>query len=73
IPTRLHLERVLAGLDLTLVHITHDPAAVAAYDHVLWLERGEVVQQGSARPVLRAFETRMKELGASDDLSDLAG
>ncbi|MFG6566212.1 energy-coupling factor ABC transporter ATP-binding protein [Sulfitobacter sp. 1A13679] len=73
IPTRLHLERVLAGLELTLVHITHDPAAVAAYDHVLWLERGEVVQQGSARPVLRAFETRMKELGASDDLSDLAG
>lgn len=73
IPTRLHLERVLAGLDLTLVHITHDPAAVAAYDHILWLERGEVVQQGSARPVLRAFETRMKELGASDDLSDLAG
>ena len=73
IPTRLHLERVLAGLDPTLVHITHDPAAVAEYDHILWLERGEVAQQGSARPVLRNFETRMKELGASDDLSDLAG
>ncbi|UOA33354.1 Biotin transport ATP-binding protein BioM [Sulfitobacter sp. DSM 110093] len=73
IPTRLHLERVLAGLDLTLVHITHDPAAVAGYEHILWLEGGEVAQQGSARPVLRAFETRMKELGASDDLSDLAG
>ena len=73
IPTRLHLERVLAGLDLTLVHITHDPAAVAGYDHILWLEGGEVAQQGSARPVLRNFETRMKELGASDDLSDLAG
>ena len=73
IPTRLHLERVLAGLDLTLVHITHDPAAVAGYDHILWLEGGEVAQQGSARPVLRNFETRMKVLGASDDLSDLAG
>jgi len=73
IPTRLHLERVLAGLDLTLVHITHDPAAVAGYDHVLWLERGEVAQQGAARAVLRSFETRMQELGASDDLSDLAG
>ena len=72
IPTRMHLERVLAGLDLTLVHITHDPAAVASYDHILWLERGEVAQQGATRPVLRSFETRMRELGTSDDLSDLA-
>ncbi|NUH66629.1 ABC transporter ATP-binding protein [Sulfitobacter sp. S0837] len=73
IPTRLHLERVLAGLVLTLVHITHDPAAVADYDHILWLEQGEVAEQGAARPVLRNFETRMRELGARDDLSDLAG
>ena len=58
---------------MTLLHITHDPNAVRAYDRVLWLEEGAVVQDGPAHQVLANFETRMIELGDGDDLSDLAG
>ncbi|MCZ4256360.1 ABC transporter ATP-binding protein [Sulfitobacter sp. G21635-S1] len=73
IPTAMHLSRVLEGLEATLVHITHDPGMVRGYDHVLWLEGGAVMQQGRPQDVLQAFEARMVELGAADDLSDLAG
>lgn len=73
IPTTRQLARVLAGLEVTLIHITHDPAAVRAYDHVLWLEGGAVVRSGAAGEVLQAFEARMAQLGDGDDLSDLAG
>ena len=73
IPTTRQLARMLAGLQVTLLHITHDPNAVRAYDRVLWLEEGAVVQDGPAHQVLANFETRMIELGDGDDLSDLAG
>ena len=73
IPTTRQLARMLAGLQVTLLHITHDPNAVRAYDRVLWLEEGAVVQDGPAHQVLASFETRMIELGDGDDLSDLAG
>lgn len=73
IPTRLHLQRVLAGLDATLIQITHDPKMLAGYDRVLWIDAGKIVQDGDADLVCRAFTTRMMELGQADDLSDLAG
>ena len=73
IPTTRQLERMLAGLDVSILHITHDPAALAAYDRVLWIEAGEVAKDGPASVVLRAFARRMAELGDGDDLSDLAG
>lgn len=73
IPTTLHLQRVLAGLDVTLIQITHDPKMLAGYDRVLWVEGGKIVQDGSADKVCRAFTARMMELGQDDDLSDLAG
>ncbi|APE44707.1 cobalt ABC transporter [Sulfitobacter alexandrii] len=73
IPTSMHLFRVLDDVDATLVQITHDPAMVAGYDHVLWLDAGKVAAQGAPQAVLPVFEARMTELGAGDDLSDLAG
>ncbi|QFT58677.1 Biotin transport ATP-binding protein BioM [Sulfitobacter sp. THAF37] len=73
IPTSMHLSRVLADVDAALIQITHDPAMVAGYDHVLWLDGGTVTAQGAPQEVLSAFEARMTELGAGDDLSDLAG
>ena len=73
IPTTRQLERVLASLDLTIVHITHAPDAVRAYDRVLWIDQGRVLQDGAPLPVLAAFSRRMMEIGDSDDLSDLAG
>ncbi len=73
IPTTRQLQRVLDGLDVTLVLITHDPAVLRGYDRVIWLDQGKVVQDGAATPVLQAFEARMAQIGEGDDLSDLAG
>lgn len=73
IPTTLQLERVLAGLEVTLVHITHSPDALQSYDRVLWIEGGEVLRDGLAAPVLAEFKAQMAQIGAGDDLSDLAG
>jgi biotin transport system ATP-binding protein len=73
IPTTRQLQRVLDGLDVTLVMITHDPAVLARYNRVLWLEKGRVVQDGDARAVLTAFSHKMGQIGDGDDLSDLAG
>ncbi len=73
IPTAMHLTRVLAGAEAVLVHITHDPAMVAGYDHALWLEAGAVQMQGPAQRVAAAYGQAMQERGARDDLTDLAG
>ena len=72
IPTTRQLERVLASLDLTIVHITHSPHAVRDYDRVVWIDEGRVVRDGAPLAVLPAFSRRMMEIGDSDDLSDLA-
>ncbi|NNE50939.1 MAG: ABC transporter ATP-binding protein [Sulfitobacter sp.] len=73
IPTTRQLQRVLAGLDISLVQITHDPHMVQGYDRVIWLEGGTIAAEGPAAPVLAAFSRRMAELGDGDDLTDLAG
>ncbi|MEW9918308.1 energy-coupling factor ABC transporter ATP-binding protein [Marimonas sp. MJW-29] len=73
IPTTRQLERVLAGLDVTLVLITHAPEAVQGYDRVLWIDEGKILRDGAAQPVLAAFTQRMAQIGDGDDLSHLAG
>ncbi len=73
IPTTMHLRRVLDGLDVTLVHITHDPEMVREYDRVVWLERGRVEDDGHPAGVLTRFEARMKQIGDGDDLSHISG
>ncbi|KIN65380.1 ABC transporter, ATPase subunit [Sulfitobacter noctilucae] len=73
IPTTRQLQRILDGLEVTLVMITHDPAMLREYERVIWLEAGAVVQDGAAQPVLAAFEAQMAQIGDGDDLSHLAG
>lgn len=73
IPTAIHLARVLETAEATLVHITHDPRMILDYDHALWLEAGAIEMQGAAADVAPVFEAAMTELGARDDLTDLAG
>lgn len=73
IPTTLQLERVLEGLEVTLVHITHTPDALHAYQRVLWIDGGRVLRDGQAETVLAEFRSQMALIGAGDDLSDLAG
>lgn len=71
LPTRLHLGRVLAGLDQTVVQITHQTEGVQTYDRILWLERGHVAGDGAPGTVLPAFGAEMTRLGADDALADL--
>ena len=73
IPTTLQLRRMLDALNVTLVLITHQPDVVASYDRVLWIDQGRIVLDGPATQVIAAFETRMAQIGAGDDLTDLAG
>ena len=73
IPTAMHLTRVLDAAEAALVHITHDPRTVMGYDHALWIEAGAVVEQGAAPQVAQAYEAAMREVGARDDLADIAG
>lgn len=72
IPTALHLRRILAGLEVTLVVISHDPDVVRGYDRALWLEGGQVAQDGAPDDVLPVFEARMQQIGDGDDLSYIA-
>lgn len=73
LPTQSRLQRRLAGLPQQLITISHDPAAVADVDRVIWLEAGRVVADGAAGPVLADFARAMAERGASDADIDLAG
>lgn len=73
IPTAMHLARVLDATEAALVHITHDPKTVREYDHALWIDAGAVTMQGDAAKVGAAYLDAMRELGARDDLSHLAG
>ena len=73
IPTTLHLRRMLDALEVTLVLITHRPDVLEGYDRVLWIEQGQIVEDGPAEPVIAAFDARMRQIGGEDDLSDLAG
>ncbi|MFT6684363.1 MAG: biotin transport system ATP-binding protein [Loktanella salsilacus] len=73
IVTRMQLGRYLSQIAAVVVHVSHDPASLQDYDHVVWLDAGQIVQQGPAQDVLAAYVTQMTALGAGDDLSDLAG
>lgn len=73
IPTTRQLTRYLDRAPVSLIHVSHDPATLASYDRVLWLDGGLIEMDGPAADVLPAFETRMEQIGGSDDLSVLAG
>jgi biotin transport system ATP-binding protein len=71
LPTTTRLTRKLAALPQRLITISHDPAAVAAAERVIWLEAGRVVGDGPAAEVLAAFTTDMAMRGAHDVDTDL--
>lgn len=72
-PTKMQLTRYLDRYDGQVIHITHDPADIANYDEVIWLEAGRLEAQGTAETVLAAYHKAMLEAGATDDIADLAG
>jgi biotin transport system ATP-binding protein len=73
LPTQGRLTRRLASLPQRLVTISHDPAAVAATDRVLWIEAGRIAADGPPADVLPAFTAEMARIGDRDADTDLAG
>jgi biotin transport system ATP-binding protein len=72
LPTQIRLARRLAALPQRLITITHDPAAVALCDRVLWLDAGEIRADGPPTDTLQAFTAEMAQLGEQDADTDLA-
>lgn len=72
LPAQIRLSRRLAGLDQRVVVISHDPAAVADCDRVIWLEAGALRAEGAPGPVLAEFRAEMARLGA-EDADDVPG
>ena len=71
LPTTTRLTRKLAQLPQRLITISHDPAAVADADRVIWLEGGRVVGDGPAPETLAAFTMDMAMRGGRDADTDL--
>jgi biotin transport system ATP-binding protein len=73
LPAQIRLERRLRGLPQRLIVVSHDPAALAGMDRVLWIEGGRLYRDGPAAPVLAAFSEAMIRAGGTDADTDLAG
>jgi biotin transport system ATP-binding protein len=73
LPTQARLARRLAALPQRTLTISHDPAAVAGCDRVIWIEAGRVHADGAAAEVLARFTAEMARLGDQDADTHLAG
>ncbi|MFZ1469603.1 MAG: ABC transporter ATP-binding protein [Paracoccaceae bacterium] len=73
LPSIARVTRRLAALPQRLITISHDPAAVADADRVIWLEAGRVVADGPPAAVLPAFTAQMARIGEADADADLPG
>lgn len=71
-PTRSQLRRYLSHYRGSLLHISHDPADLAGYQQVLWLDGGAVRAAGATAQVLPAYLAEMENRGDEDDIFDLA-
>ena len=66
IPTTRALRRHLDALPATLIHVTHDPAALIGYDRAIWLDQGRVAGDGPVDTVLDRYLAAMQEAGNAD-------
>ena len=73
LPTVARLTRRLATAAQQVITISHDPAAVAICDRVIWLDAGRIRKDGSAAEVLAAFWAEMARVGEQDADTHLAG
>lgn len=73
LPTQLRLSRSFATLPQRMITISHDPAAVAGLERVLWLDGGHIRADGPPQSVLAAFGDEMQRLGGMDADTDLSG
>lgn len=73
LPSIARVQRHLAALPQRLVTISHDTAAVAGADRVIWLEAGQIRADGPPAQVLPGFTAEMARIGEADADADLAG
>ena len=62
LPTKTYLQNLLYGLDQSVLHITHDLQALAEYERVIWLEKGQVAGDGLPKNIIPAFENAMAQI-----------
>ncbi len=62
LPTKTYLQNLLDGLDQSVLHITHDLQALAEYERVIWLEKGQVVGDGLPKHIIPNFENAMAQI-----------
>ena len=72
LPSQARIARRLATLSQRLITISHDPAAVATCDRILWLEAGRIRADGPPASLLPAFTAEMARIGERDADTDLA-
>ena len=73
VPTQTRLARKLQALPQQIITISHDPAAVANCDRVIWLEQGRVQGDGPANRILDQFGVAMQTIGDVDADADITG
>nr|WP_232295722.1 ABC transporter ATP-binding protein [Pseudorhodobacter aquimaris] len=71
LPTQSRLTRTFDALPQRLILITHDPAALAGYDRIIWLEEGRIRADGPPSTILPDFTAEMARLGEVDADTDL--
>jgi len=71
LPTRARLARTIAALPERVVMVSHDPAALAGMDRVVWLEAGRVRREGPGPAVLAEFTAAMAAVAETDADTDL--
>ena len=62
LPTKTYLQNLLYGLDQSVLHITHDLQALAEYERVIWLEKGQVLGDGLPKHIIPNFENAMAQI-----------
>ena len=73
LPTTMQLRRQFEAVAQRLITVTHEPAMLAGYDRVIWLEAGRVRADGAAEAVLADYVACMTAEGNRDAGADLAG
>jgi len=61
--TSLQLHRALDGLEQQVVMITHDLDVLAGFDHVIWMDAGQITAQGAPDDILAQYRLEMSARG----------
>lgn len=72
IPTKMQLKAYLDKYQGTLVHVSHDPDDIKDYDHIVWMEKGTLCEEGPPEVLLARYLEEMAKLGETDDISELS-